>query len=71
MDEFLLNVEEIGNEQGNAFMSKCESDPKRFEKSIKKPPTHSSSSQLEKKKSVKIGGKNQEIKVQRDLFGRL
>ncbi|GBP23630.1 hypothetical protein EVAR_80247_1 [Eumeta japonica] len=71
VEEFLLNIEKNGEEQRTTFISECTSDPKRFEKAIKKTAIHNFSSLLSKKKPVKIGGKQQEIKLQRDLFGRL
>ncbi|CAG9834603.1 unnamed protein product [Diabrotica balteata] len=71
VEEFLLNIQKNGGELRTNFISECASDSKRFEKAIKKTPIHNFSSLLLKKKSVKIGGKQQEIKLQRDLFGRL
>lgn len=71
VEEFLLNIQKTGEELRTTFISECASDPKRFEKAIKKTSIHNFSSLLLKKKSVKIGGKQQEIKLQRDLFGRL
>lgn len=37
------------------------SDINRFEKSIKKTPVRNFSSQIEKRKTVKVGGKDKEI----------
>ncbi|GFW83425.1 hypothetical protein TNCV_2545231 [Trichonephila clavipes] len=71
VEEFLLNVQEIGEKLRTTFIAECELDSTRFERAIKKTPIHNFSSLLVKKKSVKIGGKHQEIKLQRDLFGRL
>ncbi|GFU18339.1 uncharacterized protein TNCV_1980261 [Trichonephila clavipes] len=70
VEEFLLNVQEIGEKLRTTFIAECELDSTRFERAIKKTPIHNFSSLLVKKKSVKIGGKHQEIKLQRDLFGR-
>ncbi|KAG5875457.1 hypothetical protein JTB14_008735 [Gonioctena quinquepunctata] len=53
--EFVLSIEKIGEELRTTFISECASDPKRFEKAIKKTPIHNFSSLLVKKKSVKIG----------------
>lgn len=36
VEQFLLNVEKIGNDQRETFISECTSDISRFEKSIKK-----------------------------------
>lgn len=71
VEDFLLNIEKNGEEQRTTFISECASDPKRFEKAIKKTPIHNFSSLLLKKKSLKIGGKQEQIKLQRDLFGPL
>lgn len=71
VEQLMLNVENIGNEQREQFISECIIDIGRFEKSIEKTPLHNFSVEIEKKKSVKIGGKVQEIRLQRDLFGRM
>ncbi|GBP29054.1 hypothetical protein EVAR_10870_1 [Eumeta japonica] len=71
VEEFLLNVEKIGCEKRELFLSECSSTVNRFDKTIKKTPLHNFTSQIEKRKSVKVGGKTQEIKIQRDLFGRM
>lgn len=42
VEEFLLNIEKNGEELRTTFISKCASDPKRFEKAIKKTPIHKS-----------------------------
>ncbi|GBP33294.1 hypothetical protein EVAR_30882_1 [Eumeta japonica] len=59
VEEFLLNIEKNGEEQRTTFISECTSDPKRFEKAIKKTAIHNFSSLLSKKKPVKIGGPEQ------------
>lgn len=49
VDKFLLNVEEIGNDQRETFITECSLDINRFDKAIKKTPIHNFSSQIEKK----------------------
>lgn len=71
VEQFLLNVENIGNEKRQQFIAECTIDISRFEKSIKNTPLHTFSGEMEKKKNVRIGGKLQEIRLQRDLFGRM
>lgn len=71
VEEFLLNVEKIDCEQQELFLSECSTDINRFDKTIKKTPVHNFASQIEKRKCVKVGGNTQEIKIQRDLFGRM
>ncbi|GFY79215.1 hypothetical protein TNIN_422051 [Trichonephila inaurata madagascariensis] len=46
-------------------------DINRFEKAIKKISIDNFSKDYEKKRKVKVGGTIQEIKIQRDLFGRM
>lgn len=50
VEDFLLNVEKIGDDFRKAFISECSSDIKRFDKAIKKIPIHNFSGQIEKKK---------------------
>lgn len=71
VEEFLLNIEVSGNILRNTFISECQSDITRFEKAIKKTSIDNFSKDYEKKKKVQIGGKIQEVKIQRDLFGRM
>lgn len=68
---FLLNLEKIGDQGRHTFITECQTNISRFEKSIKKIPFKNFSCDYEKNKKVKIGGKIQEIKIQRDLFGRM
>lgn len=71
VDTFLLNIEKIGNDQRETFITECSLDINRFDRTIKKTPVHNFCSQIEKKNTVKIGGINKEIQIQRDLFGRM
>ncbi|GFW80337.1 hypothetical protein TNCV_2944701 [Trichonephila clavipes] len=71
VEAFLLNIEKNGDYQRKTFFSECLSDINRFEKLIKKISIDNFSKDYEKKRKVKVGGKIQEIKIQRDLFGRM
>lgn len=66
--EFLMNVVETGEEQRKTFLEQCASNPHRFEQAIQRNVIHT----FKAKKIVKRqGGKVNEVKLQRDLFGRL
>ncbi|KAK5650795.1 hypothetical protein RI129_001824 [Pyrocoelia pectoralis] len=52
------------------FITECNMDAGRFHKSLKKNPIQTFAS-LKKKKAMKIAQKVHEVKLQRDLFGRL
>lgn len=71
VETFLLNIEKNGDCKRKTFISECLIDINRFEKSIQKTPVDNFSKDYEKKKNVKVGGKVQEVKIQRDLFGRM
>lgn len=71
VETFLLNIEENGNNKRQKFITECEEDISRFEKSIKKTPLDNFSQDYAKKKKTKIGGKVQEVRIQRDIFGRM
>ena len=53
------------------FISKCESDISRFEKSIQKTPQENFTLDYSKKNKTKVGGKVAEIRMQRDFFVRI
>lgn len=66
--KFLMNVVEIGEEQRKKFLEQCASNPHRFEQSIQRNVIHT----FKAKKIVKRQhGKVTEVKLHRDLFGRL
>lgn len=67
---FLLNVEANGNQLRETFIAECCEDPKRFELAIKRNDMMTFSTATAKRK-VKIAGKVQEVRMQRDLFGRM
>jgi len=71
VEAFLLNIEENGDSHRKTFISECLLNINRFEKAIKKTSINNFSKDYEKKKNVRVGGKIQEIKIQRDLFGRM
>lgn len=71
VEQFLLNIEKNGEIQRKLFIEECEADINRFEKSIKRTPLLNFSQDYLKKQKTKIAGKIQEVRVQRDLFGRM
>ncbi|CAH0721911.1 unnamed protein product, partial [Brenthis ino] len=71
VETFLLNIEEHGEALRKTFIAECEADISRFEKSIKRTKLQNFSQDYSKKKKTTIGGKIQEVRVQRDLFGRM
>lgn len=71
VEKFLLNIEKNGEAKHQAFISEYELDINRFEKSIKKTPTENFTLDYCKKKKTKVGDKVQEMRMQRDLFGRI
>ncbi|XP_041981090.1 uncharacterized protein LOC121736526 [Aricia agestis] len=68
--DFLLNVESRGETLRNNFITEVEERHARFNEPIKKNPVFTFST-VKKKKKVVLGGKVQELRLQRDLFGRL
>lgn len=69
VENFLLNIEKNGEAKRQAFISECELSINRFEKSIHKTPLENFTLDYSKKKKTKIGGKVQEVRMQRDLLG--
>lgn len=68
--DFLINIEESGHTLREQFISERAVDSSRFESPIKKNKILTFSN-MAKKKQVRIMGKVQEVRMQRDLFGRL
>lgn len=66
----LLNVESIGSKLPETFISECALNAERFGKAIKRTNILNFSTELKTKK-VKIGDKVHEVRLQRDLFGRV
>ncbi|CAG9762688.1 unnamed protein product [Ceutorhynchus assimilis] len=67
--EFLSSVESSGEQQRNKFISECLKKPERFDQPISKNKIINFN--FGNKKKVKIAGQVKEIKIQRDVFGRL
>lgn len=67
---FLLNFEETGNTRREKFIEATSENPTLFYKSVKRIAILNFEAETEKKKK-KIGGKVQEVRIQRDLFARL
>lgn len=70
IEDFLLNVETIGNEQREQFIRECSTDEERFEKVIKRNKIQNFATVAPKQK-ISIAGKRIAIQMQRDLFGQL
>ncbi|KAF7990491.1 hypothetical protein HCN44_000296 [Aphidius gifuensis] len=68
--QFLLSVEESGRKLREKFINECAINPDRLEQPIKKNQIFNFSSENIKKK-IKVANKVQEIRMQRNLFGRL
>ncbi|KAF9411132.1 hypothetical protein HW555_009994 [Spodoptera exigua] len=68
--DFLLNVESRGETLRNNFITEVEERHARFQEPLKKNPVFTFST-VKKKKKVVLGGKVQELRLQRDLFGQL
>ncbi|XP_067613930.1 serine/threonine-protein kinase Wnk isoform X4 [Eurosta solidaginis] len=69
IERFLLNVETMGNEQRENFITQCAEDEKRFEKPIKQNKVLNFTDNMQKKKMT-VSGKVVELRMQRDLFGQ-
>ncbi|XP_077263749.1 uncharacterized protein LOC143898274 isoform X3 [Temnothorax americanus] len=66
----LLNAVSAGTLLRDQFITECNINSDRFHQPLKKNPVLTFAS-LKKKKKMKIGQKIHEVKLQRDLFGRL
>ncbi|GFU98409.1 hypothetical protein TNCV_3652401 [Trichonephila clavipes] len=71
VEKFLLNIEEHGEIKRKTFIAECEQDDSRFKKSIKKTQIDNYSIDHAKKKKNKNWWKTVEVRVQKDLFGRI
>ncbi|CAG9814704.1 unnamed protein product [Phaedon cochleariae] len=67
---FLLNILKDGKELRENFIAECSEKTDRFDKPIKKRKIFNFAS-IATKKKVKVGNKVQEVRMQRDTFGRL
>ena len=68
---FLLNVRENGNSARDKFIASCIKDPASFEKPITKQKIFTFASESIKNKRNMADGKVHEVKMQRDLIGRI
>lgn len=69
--EFLTSVEKIGQEKREQFIHSCECDPDYFNKGVIKKVQIQKFPSLVKQRRIRLGDKVTEIKVQKDIFGRL
>ncbi|GFU08202.1 uncharacterized protein TNCV_3766461 [Trichonephila clavipes] len=67
---FLLNIEKNGEVLRKQFITECAEDQNRFDKPIKKKQVINFAG-APKKKKITLGNKVIELRMQRDLFGRL
>ena len=70
-EDFLLNVESIGNEARKSFIQECVENPNRFEERIKKNKIHSFAAGSGKRKIRGAEGKIIEETFVRYLFGSI
>lgn len=68
---FLLNAEHLGQKQRMEMIEKCSEDEESFKNYVIKRNRMLNFATCIKPKKIEIGGKIQEVKLQRDLFGRL
>lgn len=68
--EFLLKIEENGEDLTHQFISGCAEQESRFDKPITKNKIFNVT-QAPKKKKLSLENKVLELRMQRDLFGRI
>jgi len=68
--DFLLNIEKNGDNLRKQFINECAADQNRFDKPIKKNQVLNFAD-APKKKKLALGNKVVQLRIQRDLFGRL
>ena len=71
ISDFLLNVEAIGEKQKIEFLDKCAVDEENFDKYVIKKNKILNFASESKQKKVKKSVREQEVRLQKDLFGRL
>lgn len=69
--DFLLNVISIGDRARDKFIDECVEDPYRFEKPITRGRINTFANDGAKYKKSRADGKVVELKMERDLMGRL
>ncbi|CAH2015292.1 unnamed protein product [Acanthoscelides obtectus] len=68
--DYLISIEENGEGLRNQFINECAEDESRFDKPIKKNRVLNFT-EAPKKKKLALGNKVVELRMQRDLFGRM
>lgn len=68
---FLLNVTEIGHQAATEFVERCLSDPKLFNEPISRQKVSTFALEGARVKKTRVDGKVQEIRMDRNMFGRL
>ena len=69
--DFLQNIEKIGEGKRKDFIDICSKDENNFSTYKIKNTKIINFQSIIKKKKINVAGKIQEVKLQRDLFGRL
>ena len=70
ISDFLLTAEEVGSHQRERFIAECVDDESRFEKAIRRNNILNFGANSSKK-MVTVANKVQEVRMERDLFGRM
>lgn len=70
VEKFLIGMESVGNDLREKFVIECSESADRFEKPIQRVKILNFTAEASKKKIIS-GNTVQEIRVQRDLFGRM
>lgn len=68
---FLLNVMSNGEKMRDEFIQNCCNDPESFERPIPRQKLHTFASEGVRIKKTRIDRKVQELRMERDLFGRI
>lgn len=69
--DFLLSIDRTGDEMRKEFIESCADDENKFSTAVVKKTKIRNFDTTIKKRKIQIGDKVKEIKVQKDLFGRL
>lgn len=69
--DFLLFIDRTGDVMRKKFIESCADDEKKFSTAVVKRTKIRKFDTTIKKRKIQIGDKVKEIKVQKDLFGRL
>ena len=68
---FLLNWMSIGEKMRDHFIENCSNDPESFDKPIPRQKLHTFASQGVRVQKKRADGKLKELRMERDLFGRI